>query len=178
MNGERKGLARGLVQVYTGDGKGKTTAALGQAMRAAGQGLRVIVIQFVKGLDDCGEHFFAVRHPAFQIIQPAKGDAFAKSKDQKTAEAKDTYGYAQRAMASGDYDMVVLDEILVAVREGFLTSGQVLDLIAAKPVNMELVLTGRGATPEIVKAADLVTEMLMIKHPFAEGVGQRCGIEY
>jgi len=178
MTEAKKTLSKGLVQVYTGDGKGKTTAALGQAMRAAGQGLRVIVIQFVKGLDDCGEHLFAARHPAFQIIQPAKGDAFAKSKEQKTVEAKETYEYARRAITSGDYDMVVLDEILVAVREGFLTSGQVIELIAVKPVNLELVLTGRGATPDVVKVADLVTEMLMIRHPFTEGVGQRCGIEY
>ena len=169
--------SKGLVHVYTGDGKGKTTAALGLAMRAVGQGMKVAFIQFLKGLP-CGELFFVQQYKPFEIVQISVGDSFKKSKEQLSQEAQQTLAYAEREIASGKYDLVILDEIFIAIDQGSITVKQVLDLLDAKPVSVELVLTGRKAPPEIVQRADLVTEMLMIKHPFTEGTGARRGIEY
>jgi cob(I)alamin adenosyltransferase len=169
--------SKGLVHVYTGDGKGKTTAALGLAIRAVGQGMKVAFIQFVKGLP-CGEHFFAKQYNPFEIVQISVGDSFKKSKEQLSQEARQTLAYAEQEIASGKYGLVILDEIFVAINQGLITVKQVLDLLDAKPASVELVLTGRKAPPEIVQRADLVTEMLMIKHPLTEGTSARRGIEY
>jgi len=170
-------ISKGLIHVYTGDGKGKTTAALGLAMRAAGQGMKVAFIQFMKGIP-CGEHFFASQHHPFDIVQISVGDSFSKPKEQLSQEAQQTLAYAEKEMLSGNYDLVILDEILIAASQGLITTRQVLDLLDKKPDSVELVLTGRKAAPEIVQRADLVTEMLMIKHPFNEGTSARRGIEY
>jgi len=167
----------GLVQVYTGDGKGKTTAALGQALRACAQGLRVIFIQFLK-TQPGGEHFFTDKYKSFEIIQFGKGDLFRKGEEELLQETHQAYEFAMSALSGGKYDMVVLDEIFIAHWRGFVSLPQILDLIKMKPANVELILTGRKAPQEVVRRADLVTEMLMIKHPFAEGVRQRKGIEY
>jgi cob(I)alamin adenosyltransferase len=169
--------SQGLVHVYTGDGKGKTTAALGLAVRAVGQGIRVILIQFLKGQRG-GEHFFVSKYNPFEIVQISAGDIRGKSKEQLVAEAKKTLAYAEQAIFSGKYDLVILDEILVAVGQGLITVKQILDLIDSKPKALELVLTGREAHREIIERADLVTEMLLIKHPFTEGTTARRGIEY
>ena len=169
--------SKGLVHVYTGDGKGKTTAALGLAMRAAGQGMKIAFIQFLKGIP-CGEHLFAKQHNSFEIAQISVGDGFKKSKEQAGQEAKQTLDYAEHEILSEKYDLVVLDEIFIAVNQGLITVKQVLDLLDSKPASVELVLTGRKAPPEIIQRADLVTEMLMIKHPFTEGTDARRGIEY
>jgi len=166
-----------LVHVYTGDGKGKTTAALGLAIRAVGQGMKVVFIQFLKGLP-CGEHFFVEQHNPFEIVQISVGDCFKKSRDQSSQEAQQTLAYAEQEILSGKYDLVILDEIFIAINQGLITVKQVLDLLDAKPASVELVLTGRKAPPEIIQRADLVTEMLMIKHPFTEGTDARRGIEY
>jgi len=168
---------QGLVQVYTGDGKGKTTAALGQALRACEQGLKVIFIQFLK-TQPGGEHLFAQKYKPFEILQFGQGDLFEKGEDQLLAETKQAYDYAVKALSGGQYDMVVLDEIFIAHWRGFLSLAQIMDLMKMKPANVELILTGRKAPQEVVKKADLVTEMLMIKHPFSDGVQQRKGIEY
>jgi cob(I)alamin adenosyltransferase len=168
---------KGLVHVYTGDGKGKTTAALGLAMRAAGQGMKVAFIQFLKG-EPCGEHFFTKQYNPFEIVQISIGDSFKKSKGQLSQEAKQTLAYAEREILSGKYDLVVLDEIFVAISQDLITVKQVLELLDSKPASVELVLTGRNAPTEIAQRADLVTEMLMIKHPFTRGTGARRGIEY
>ena len=168
---------KGLVQVYTGDGKGKTTAALGQALRASAQGLSVIFIQFLK-TQPGGENFFAEKYEPFEIIQFGKGDLFKKDEEEILRETRAAYEFAVGALVGGKYDMVVLDEIFIAHWRGFISLPQILDLIKMKPANVELILTGRKAPQEVVRRADLVTEMLMIKHPFSEGVHQRKGIEF
>jgi len=195
---------KGLIQVYTGDGKGKTTAALGQAIRACGQGLKVIFIQFLKGQAG-GEHLFANKfkrqtdcrgrcggltmtgdsEPAgdeailpFEIFQFGKGDLFKKPEQELLQETTEAYEFSKQALVSGKYDLVVLDEIFIAHWRGLLSLQQILDLMQMKPDNVELIMTGRKAPQEVVKRADLVTEMLVIKHPFTEGVRQRPGIEY
>lgn len=173
-----EGLSRGLVQVYTGRGKGKTTAALGLAMRASGQGLKVIVLQFLKGRSDCGEHLFLKQHPAFQIVQPATGSYFAASEERRRSNAQEALRQARELVAGGEYDLVVLDEALTAAGRGHVSAQDLLDLIRAKPPRMELVLTGRDAPKEVVEAADLVTEMTAVKHPHARGVPARKGIEF
>ena len=168
---------KGLIHVYTGSGKGKTTAALGLAIRAVGQGLKVAFIQFIKGAQ-CGEHSFASQHHPFDIIQIGLGDCFSKSREQLSSEAQQTLAYSEEQILSGDYDLVILDEIFVALNQGLITVKQVSDLLDKKPDSLELVLTGQRAPREIVQRADLVTEMLMIKHPFTEGIEARRGIEY
>jgi len=173
-----KSRGLGLVQVYTGDGKGKTTAALGLALRASGQGLRVGFLQFLKGYPRCGEHRFLERYQAFAIVQPAGGSVFRKEEKGRREAAELALARARQMLASGAYDLLVLDEVLTAVGLGALPSGAVLDIIAAKPAALELVLTGRGAPEEVVAAADLVTEMVAHKHPFSRGVKARRGIEY
>lgn len=171
-------ISKGLVQVYTGDGKGKTTAALGLAMRASGHGMKVVFIQFMKGNPNCGEHLFVSRYHPFDMVQLSSGDSFTKSRDELRSEAEQTLAYAEEAMLNMGYDVVILDEIFVAVSEGLLTTQQVLALMDKKPDLVELVLTGRRAPREVAQRADYVTEMLMIKHPFIEGVNARRGIEY
>jgi cob(I)alamin adenosyltransferase len=168
---------KGLVHVYTGDGKGKTTAALGLAMRAVGQGMKVAFIQFIKG-EPCGEHLFVKQYRPFEIVQISIGDSFKKSKEQLGQEAQQTLAYATQEILSQKYDLVVLDEIFVAISQGLIAVKQVQELLDSKPASVELVLTGRNAPSEISQRADLVTEMLMIKHPFTDGTTARRGIEY
>ncbi|MBI4302809.1 MAG: cob(I)yrinic acid a,c-diamide adenosyltransferase [Chloroflexi bacterium] len=167
----------GLIQVYTGDGKGKTTAALGLAIRAAGHGMRVGFIQFLKGTPS-GEHLFMLRYHAFDIIQIGAGSGFTKSREQLSEEAQRTLAYAKVQMLSGRYDLLILDEVFVAIHKGLVTTKQVLDLLNEKPESVELVLTGRHAPPEIVRQADLATDVRKVKHPFDKGIRARVGIEY
>ena len=119
---------KGLVHVYTGDGKGKTTAALGLAMRAVGQGMKVAFIQFIKG-EPCGEHLFVKEYKPFEIVQISVGDSFKKSKEKLRREAQETLDYAEHEIQSGHYDLIVLDEIFVAINQGLITIKQVLELL-------------------------------------------------
>jgi cob(I)alamin adenosyltransferase len=168
---------KGLIQVYTGDGKGKTTAALGQALRASGQGLRVIFIQFLKSQRG-GEHFASGKHKLFEVVQFGQGDLFKKSDEELLKETEEAYDLAVKAVTGGNYDVVILDEIFVAHWRGLLSLQKILDIMRSKPPTVELILTGRRAPQEAIKLADLATEMLMIKHPFMQGQQQRKGIEY
>ena len=169
---------KGLVQVYTGNGKGKTTAALGLALRASGQGLRVGFLQFLKGNSRCGEHLATAKYPIFTIIQPSSRSVFRQPDEARRLIASEALARARDMMSGGEYDLLVLDEVLTAVKVGALDLGEVLDLVRSRPCGLEVVLTGRGAPPEITSVADLVTEMVPHKHPLEQGIGARRGIEY
>ena len=173
-------LKRGLIQVYTGSGKGKTTAALGLALRAAGHDLQVYIVQFMKGWPHYGE-LVSVQHlPNVTLRQFGRPDFVNREhpNPEDIRLAHEALDHARQIVASGDYDLVILDEVNVALDYGLIGLDDLLSLLEAKPEHVELVLTGRGAHPEIVKLADLVTEMLAIKHPYDAGVPGRKGIEY
>ena len=176
-----KKLKEGYVQVYTGDGKGKTTAALGLAFRAVGHGMKVFIIQFMKGSIFYGELKTAqMLSPYVTIVQ--KGREEFVHRDNPHPEdirlAQEGIALAKEIMERNEHDILILDEINVALDFGLVKLEQVMDLIDNKPKDMELVLTGRYAHPEIVKKADLVTEMVEIRHYYSEkGVDARDGIE-
>jgi len=177
---ERHPLVKGCVQVYTGNGKGKTTAALGLAFRAAGHGLKTYIGQFMKG-QDYGELETARRmHPLIVIEQYGTAGfihvQYPPSEDD-VQRAREGLAKANEAMLSGDYDIVVLDEITTAHYFHLVTVPEMLDLIRSRPEGVELVFTGRYAPPEIIEAADLVTEMREVKHYYDKGVEAREGIE-
>jgi len=173
-------LEKGLVQVYTGNGKGKTTAALGLALRAVGRELMVCMIQFVKGGHPCGEHMAAERlAPFFTIVQMGHHGWLGRRSPGPEAEqmARQAFRMAHEAACGGRYDLVILDEINSAVSHGLVSVEELLALIRDKGERVELVLTGRNAAPEIIEAADLVTEMREVKHYYKAGVKARIGIE-
>jgi len=171
---------KGMVHVYTGGGKGKTTAALGLALRAWGHGRRVLIIQFMKGRSDYGELLAAQRMPGFAVEHYGRPE-FVNPENpapQDLALAARALARAREAVASGEYDVVVLDEVNVALGCGLVALADVLAVVAARPPALELILTGRDAPPALVDAADVVTEMREVKHPFRKGVAAREGVEY
>ena len=133
-NKVKERASKGLIQVYTGDGKGKTTAALGLALRAVGQGMKVIIIQFVKGDHTCGEHLFAVKYHPFDIVQLNTADSFTQTLDELRPVTEQTLAFAEEAIVGGSYDMVILDEIFTAVSKELLTTKQVMNLITQKGI--------------------------------------------
>ena len=173
-------LEKGLVQVYTGNGKGKTTAAFGLALRAIGRGLKVYIIQFIKGGFDYGELYIVDKLPNLTLKAFGTGK-FVTEKPPGKADvelAEEAFALAEEVVKSGEYDIVILDEINVALNLKLIQIEKVLELIKNKPKHVELVLTGRYAPNEIIEAADLVTEMKEVKHPFNKGFQARKGIEY
>ena len=172
-------LEQGCVQVYTGNGKGKTTAALGLALRAVGRGMRVCFFQFIKGGGPYGEHLIAEKlAPLFTIIQTGRpGWVNTKDISEDRTVAQKALEQARELLTSGDYDLFVCDEINGAVGFGLIDVEQVLELIELRPERVELVLTGRNAHERVIEAADLVTEMREIKHYYKTGVPARTGIE-
>ncbi|MFH1502122.1 MAG: cob(I)yrinic acid a,c-diamide adenosyltransferase [Candidatus Eisenbacteria bacterium] len=171
---------RGTVQVYTGDGKGKTTAALGLALRSVGHDLSVCMIQFMKGSLNYGELAAAAKLPDFTIEQHGR-DEFVDRKNPAQVDvdmARDGLARAREVLSAGKHDLVILDELNVALDFGLVTLPDVLGLIEMRPPHVELVLTGRSAHPEVVKRADLVSEVLNIKHHYDSGVAAREGIEF
>ena len=173
-------LERGLIQVYTGDGKGKTSAAFGLALRAIGRGLKVYVIQFIKGGFDYGELHIVDKLPNMKLAAFGRGkfitDVSPSGEDAKLA--KEAFQLATKVVSEGEYDIVILDEVNVALNMKLIKVSDVLKLIKTKPKHVELVLTGRNAPTKLVKVADLVTEMKEVKHPYMKGVPPRKGIEY
>jgi len=173
-------LEKGLVQVYTGNGKGKTSAAFGAALRAVGRGLTVYIIQFIKGGFDYGELYSVKNLANLKLTAFGRGRFITESQPPKedVQLAKDGFELAEKVVKSGEYDLVVLDEINVALHLKMIDLDDVVRLIKNKPQHVELILTGRNAPAGIIEVADLVTEMREIKHPYAQGIPQRKGIEY
>jgi len=173
-------VSPGLVIVNTGDGKGKTTAALGMVLRALGHGMRVLVVQFIKSSSNTGE--LASLNVMDGVVVQVAGLGFLNDPEIGMEEHREAARKALEAvkegLASEEYDMVVADEVLLAVKENLLTEGDVTDLIATRPEPVHLVLTGRGCPDTIIDAADTVTEMKEIKHAYAEGVKAQKGVEY
>lgn len=193
-------IERGLIQVYTGDGKGKTTAVLGQIVRALGHGCRAALVQFMKGSSYYGELATLERLgdsvAVFQYGRVCAHNSLIKQGDSDCLACGNCFVvkgkatdfdrlYTSMAMerskllvAGGQYDVVVLDEILNAVYFDLVGEGDILDLAATKPGHVELIMTGRNAGKAVVEMADLVTEMKKVKHPFDRGIQARRGIEY
>lgn len=175
---------KGLVIVNTGNGKGKTTAAMGLALRAAGNRMSVLVVQFIKGSWKTGEEESLKLLPGVEMIRTGRGFTIDDLRDKRISQeeheraAAEGYALARERLASGRYQVVILDEILGSIKANLVTLEQVIDLIRIKPPDVHLVLTGRGAPPEIVELADLVTEMTPIKHPYDAGIAPQRGIEF
>lgn len=173
-------LEKGLVQVYTGNGKGKTSAAFGLALRAIGRGLKVYIIQFIKGGFDYGELYMLDKLPNLTLKAFGRG-RFVTAKPPEKEDiklAEEALQLSEKVVTSGEYDVVILDEVSVALNLKLISLDDVLELIKTKPKHVELVLTGRSAPNEIIEVADLVTEMREIKHPFSKGFPARKGIEH
>lgn len=172
--------AKGLVIVITGNGKGKTTAAFGQALRAIGQGYKVFVLQFMKGRK-YGEFIAAEKYLPYLTIRMSGLDSFVMRDNPAAIDielAQKGLDKAKKAIKSGKYDMVILDEINVALDFKLIDLQKVIDIIKNKPAGIDLILTGRYAPPEIVELADTVSEVKEVKHHYKAGIKDRAGIEY
>ena len=176
-------VEKGLTIVYTGKGKGKTTAALGIALRATGYKKKTCMIQFIKGSWHYGEMDSSKRlEPEFEMVAIGKGfvgiidDISPKTDHEKVA--KEAIRISNEKIQSGKYDIVILDEINYAVNLNLIEIKDVLDLIYSKPQNVDLVLTGNYAKDQVIEVADLVTEMKEIKHPFQQGIKAKKGIDF
>ncbi len=173
-------FTKGLVQVFTGDGKGKTSTALGETIRALGQGLRVCIVYFMKGDYSYGERSILSKLPNIKMVSFKKKGFTdrANIKPEEKKQARLALAAAREAMLSGSYDLIVLDEVNIAAAWKLIELDEVVKLIRDKPQNVELVLTGRGADAKLIELADLVTEMVKVKHPYDKGIRARRGIEY
>jgi len=175
-------IRRGLIIVNTGPGKGKTTAAMGTALRAVGQGMRVLMLQFLKGSWHYGE-LDAVKAFGDKFVMKQMGRGFVKVGAEKpdledVRMVEEAWKEADRAIQSGEWDLVVLDEINYAISYGMLDAGKVAEALKRRPEMVHVILTGRNAHPTIVELADTVTEMRQVKHAYEKGVMAQRGIEY
>ena len=177
----RERLSRGLIQVYTGDGKGKTTCALGLALRAVGQGFKVYMVQFMKGRET-GEAKAAADRLAPEMTLRyfgRPGLVNLKAPDpEDLARVREAWDLARQVISAGEHDLVILDEINLALTFNLVPLAEALEVLRARPAWVEVVLTGRQAPPELVELADLVTEMRPLKHYYEAGVKSRRGIEW
>src|SRR5438105_6354435 len=171
---------KGLVIVHTGAGKGKTTAALGLAFRALGQGLKVGIVQFIKGAIPTGEAALAARLGDLGLEMHTMGDGFTwntQDRTQDTASARKAWDRAVALLRDPSFDLVILDELNVVLKHGYLPLDEVLDELRKKREMLHVVVTGRNARDELIGLADLVTEMKLVKHPYRSGVKAQKGIE-
>jgi cob(I)alamin adenosyltransferase len=170
----------GLIEIFTGNGKGKTSAALGVVLRASGHGLRTHIVYFMKGNYPYGEQKVLPQLPnvSFTTFGQEEFVDPANVKPEEREQAKQALKEAQRAIFSGEYDLVVLDEVNVAVAWKLVDLEEVIEIVEKKPENVELILTGRYAGEKLIELADLVTEMVEVKHPYRKGITSRRGIDY
>ncbi|MEN8265010.1 MAG: cob(I)yrinic acid a,c-diamide adenosyltransferase [Nitrospirota bacterium] len=175
-------MPRGLIHVYTGDGKGKTTAAFGLAIRAAGHGKNVLILQFLKSRIGNSGEIRSAKKAGVQVIKFKNQtsplfDPSVKKSNLKRSIQKAIVSSIEK-IKSGKYDLIIMEEFNNVVGNGYATTGELLDLIREKPEELELVFTGRGAPEELIAIADYVTEVRMVKHPANKGIMARKGIEY
>ncbi len=171
---------RGILIVFTGAGKGKTTAALGMVMRCIGHGMKVAIVQFIKGAIDTAEQR-ALRNFGDLVTFLRLGEGYTwetQDRERDTNVSRDAWKKAEEFLRNPDYAMVVLDELNIALQYDYVDVAEVLAAIRNRPVMQHVVLTGRGAKPELLEAADLVSEMKMVKHPFRKGIKAQKGIEF
>lgn len=176
---QSKTIRRGVVVVHTGNGKGKSTAGFGVAMRAAGHGQKVAVVQFVKGTWKTGEQAALKRFPEINHI--ISGDGFTwntQDRDQDVASAEHGWRIARELIQSDDYDVIVLDELNIALRYHYLDAEEVAQVLREKPEKLSIVVTGRDAPQPVIDAADTVTNHQPIKHAYAAGIRARKGVEF
>lgn len=180
--GDQKKLKKGLIHVYTGDGKGKTTSAVGQAIRALGHGLKVGMIFFHKNFEKWGYGEINILEDLGVKIKECAGEhpQFSKEVSEENLRKQCLEGleYIREIFRARKLDLLILDEIILSVRDGFIKESELLDLLEEKPEGMELILTGREASEDLMEKADYVTENKEVKHPFNEGMEGREGIEY
>jgi cob(I)alamin adenosyltransferase len=171
---------RGLVIVHTGTGKGKSTAAFGMVMRCLGHGMRVGIVQFIKGAWDTGERHLLERFPELVACR-AMGEGFtwdSQDRARDIAAARSAWDAAKAMIADPGYRLLLLDELNIVLRYDYLPIAEVVETLKAKPRDLHVVVTGRNAKPELLEIADLVTEMTLVKHPFRSGVKAQAGIEF
>jgi cob(I)alamin adenosyltransferase len=171
---------KGLLIVHTGTGKGKSTAAWGLAMRCLGHGLRLGVVQFVKGRRETGERDFLARFPELVTVR-VMGEGFTwetQDRERDIAAARAAWDEARRMLQDPGLHMVILDELNIVLRKDYLPLAEVVDGLAGRRPDLHVVVTGRNAKKELIEAADLVTEMTLVKHPFRDGVKAQIGVEY
>ncbi len=175
-------MENSLILVHTGNGKGKTTAAIGTGLRAVGHGMKVLMLQFIKGTWHTGELDAVKRlHPDFKIIQLGQG--FIKSQKGEWSEAvlentRTSWNLTKQEIASDAYDMIILDEINNMIDYGLIDVEEAIAVLKERPKRLSIILTGRNAHPKIIEMADLVTEMKEIKHPYKKGIKAQKGIEF
>lgn len=173
----------GLVHIYTGDGKGKTTAAIGLAIRASGNGLKVLMIQFLKGAETGEVAILKQLEPNFKLCRKEEIKAFfwnanEEQKRNMKKYADESLKYCYHLISTEEWDMLILDEVMGAISVGFIVTEDIVNFIKNKPDKLEVVLTGRDAPVELVEIADYVSEITPVKHPFYRGVVARKGIEF
>lgn len=172
-------LGQGRVIIHTGDGKGKTTAAFGAALRAAGHGMNTAVVQFIKGSWDYGETQALESVPGIDVTRIGSGFTWlAEDPEVPRGLAREAWELSQELALSDRYDLLILDELNCAMREGYVSPEEVLDLLAKRPARLSVLITGRGASDELIEVADTVTEMKCVKHAFEQGIPAQKGIEY
>ena len=174
---------KGLVQIYTGNGKGKTTAAVGLGIRAYGSGLKVLMVQFLKGAETGELKVLNTLAPDFRLYRSKKikGFIWNMNEDEKQElgrQTREAFDLAVKAVKSGEWDMLILDELMGAISNKLISVEAAVALIKNKPEKLEIVMTGRNAPPELVSLADYVSDIAALKHPMDMGITARKGIEY
>ena len=175
-----KTIEKGLLIVHTGPGKGKSTAAFGMVFRALGNGMKVGVVQFVKGKWETGERAVLEKFPDQCVIR-SMGEGFTwetQDRERDIAAAKGAWAMAQEMINDPSFDMVLLDELNICLRYEYLDIAEVVAALQARREMLHVIVTGRNAKPELIEAADLVTEMTLVKHPFRDGIKAQKGVEF